>query len=151
MIRRAQASDAPQLLSLMRGLARFEGYDDKFAVTVDALIERGFTPSRPAEFTAWVAELEGALVGYAVIYVIPYTFDLRPTVVLKELFIDESARGRNFGHGLMNAVIEHARSLNARLIRWQVLPDNESAKRFYRRSGAAADADWENWFINLDL
>ena len=34
MIRRAVAADAPQLLSLMRGLAQFEGYDDRFAVTV---------------------------------------------------------------------------------------------------------------------
>ncbi|GFE83864.1 hypothetical protein GCM10011487_58640 [Steroidobacter agaridevorans] len=149
MIRRAQASDAPQLLSLMQGLARFEGYDDRFAVTADVLIERGFSPHRPPEFTAWVAELDAALVGYALIYVIPYTFDLRPTVVLKELFIDQAARGRNFGHGLMTAVIEHARSLNARLIRWQVLPDNEPAKRFYRQHGAAMDADWENWFIDL--
>lgn len=149
MIRRAQASDAPQLLALMQGLARFEGYDDRFAVTVDVLIERGFSPHRPPEFTAWVAELDASLVGYALIYVIPYTFDLRPTVVLKELFIDEAARGRNFGHGLMNAAIEHARSLNARLIRWQVLPDNEPAKRFYRQHGAAMDADWENWFIDL--
>jgi GNAT superfamily N-acetyltransferase len=150
MIRRAQASDASQLLSLMRGLARFEGYDDRFAVTVEALIERGFAPLRPPEFTAWIAELDGVLVGYALVYVIPYTFDLRPTVVLKELFIGESARGRNFGHGLMNEVIEHACSLNARLLRWQVLPDNEPAKRFYRQHGAAMDADWENWFIDLD-
>lgn len=150
MIRRALASDAPQLLSLMRGLARFEGYDDRFAVTVDALLERGFSPQRPPEFTAWVADVDGTLLGYAVIYVIPYTFDLRPTVVLKELFIDSAARGQNLGHALMNAVIEHARSLNARLIRWQVLPDNTPAKNFYRQHGAAMDGDWENWFINLD-
>ena len=150
MIRRAVAADAPQLLSLMRGLARFEGYDDRFAVTVEALLERGFSPDRPPEFTAWVAEIDGTLVGYAVIYVIPYTFDLRPTVVLKELFIDESARGRNFGNGLMSAVIEHARTMNARLIRWQVLPENDAAKNFYRQHGASVDADWENWFIALD-
>lgn len=150
MIRRAVASDAPQLLSLMRGLARLEGYDERFAVTVETLLERGFSPERPPEFTAWVAELDGALVGYAVIYVIPYTFDLRPTVVLKELFIDERARGRNFGHGLMSAVIEHARTLNARLIRWQVLPDNVAAKNFYSQHGAVVDADWENWFIALE-
>jgi ribosomal protein S18 acetylase RimI-like enzyme len=69
---------------------------------------------------------------------------------LKELFIDEAARGRNFGHGLMNAVLEHARSLNARLIRWQVLPDNAAAKNFYRQHNGNVDADWENWFIDLD-
>jgi ribosomal protein S18 acetylase RimI-like enzyme len=150
MIRRAIAADAPQLLSLMRGLAQFEGYDDRFAVTVDALLERGFSPQRPPEFLSWVAEIDGKLLGYAVIYVIPFTFDLRPTLVLKELFIDSTARGRNLGHGLMQAVIEHGRSVNARLIRWQVLPDNQPAKGFYRQHGARADADWENWFLDLD-
>jgi ribosomal protein S18 acetylase RimI-like enzyme len=150
MIRRAVASDASQLLALMRGLARFEGYDDRFAVTVDALLERGFSSQRPPEFLAWVAELDGKLLGYAVIYVIPFTFDLRPTLVLKELFIDEAARGRNLGHELMRAVIDHGRALDARMIRWQVLPSNDPAKRFYRQHGAAVDGDWENWFLELD-
>lgn len=150
MIRRAVASDAPQLLSLMRGLAQFEGYDDRFAVTEEALLERGFSSLRPPEFIAWVAELNGTVVGYAVIYVIPFTLDLRPTLVLKELFIDAAARGRDLGHGLMQAVIEHGRSMNARLICWQVLPSNEPAKGFYRQHGAHADANWENWFIDLD-
>jgi GNAT superfamily N-acetyltransferase len=150
MIRRAVAADAPQLLALMRKLAQFEGYDERFAVTAEVLLERGFSSQRPPEFTAWVAELEGALVGYAVIYLIPFTFDLRPTVVLKELFIDEAARGRSFGHGLMNAVIEHARSLGARLIRWQLLPDNAAAKNFYRQHRAEPDDAWENWLIDLD-
>jgi ribosomal protein S18 acetylase RimI-like enzyme len=150
MIRRAVATDAPQLLSLMRGLAQFEGYDDRFAVTVDALLERGFSSQRAPEFFAWVAEVDGKLLGYAVIYVISFTFDLRPTLVLKELFIDSAARGRNLGHGLMQAVIEHGRSMNARLIRWQVLPSNEPAKGFYRQHGASVDADWENWFLELD-
>lgn len=149
MIRRAVAADAPQLLSLMRGLARFEGYDDRFSVTVDDLLERGFSSDRPAQFTAWVAELDGALVGHAVVYVIPFTFDLRPTVVLKELFIDEAARGRSFGHRLMSAVTEHARSLDARMVRWQVLPSNSPAKAFYRQHGADIDADWENWYLEL--
>lgn len=150
MIRRAVAADAPQLLSLMRGLAQFEGYDDRFAVTVDALLERGFSSQRPPEFFAWVAEVDGKLLGYAVIYVIPFTFDLRPTLVLKELFIDAAARGRKLGHGLMQAIIEHGRSMNARLLRWQVLPSNEPAKAFYRQHAASVDADWENWFLDLD-
>jgi GNAT superfamily N-acetyltransferase len=150
MIRRALAADAPQLLSLMRGLARFEGYDDRFAVTVDDLIQRGLSPLQAPQFTAWVAELDGTLVGYAVVYVIPFTFDLRPSVVLKELFIGEAARGGKFGHGLMDAVIDYTRSINGRMIRWQVLPSNDPAKRFYSQFGARVDNDWENWFIDLD-
>jgi GNAT superfamily N-acetyltransferase len=150
MIRRAVASDAAELLSLMHGLAQFEGYADRFAVTVDALLERGFSPQRAPEFVAWVAEVDGKLLGYAVIYVIPFTLDLRPTLVLKELFVDSAARGRNLGHGLMQAVIEHGRSMNARMIRWQVLPSNEPAKDFYRQHAARVDVDWENWFLELD-
>jgi len=150
MIRLAVASDAPQLLALMRGLAQFEGYDDRFAVTEDVLLERGFSAQRPPEFTAWVAEMKGKLVGHAVIYVIPFTFDLRPTLVLKELFIEAQARGQDFGRGLMRAVIEHGRAMNARLIRWQVLPRNEAAKSFYRQQQAEVDVDWENWYLDLD-
>ena len=150
MIRHAQASDAPQLLQLMLGLARFEGYADRFALTVEALLERGFSADRPPEFLAWVAEDQGRLVGHAVVYVIPFTFDLRPTVVMKELFIESAARGRNFGHELMRAVIDYAASIDARLIRWQVLPDNEPARNFYRQLGARTDPDWENWFMDLD-
>jgi ribosomal protein S18 acetylase RimI-like enzyme len=148
VIRRAVAADVPQLLVLMRKLAAFEGYLDRFVVQESDLIERGFLSNRP-EFMAWVAAGPNELQGYALAYSIPFTFDLRPTVVLKELFVDESARGQEFGSELFQAVIRYARSIDARLIRWQVLPDNEAAKRFYRRLGGESDASWESWTLSL--
>jgi ribosomal protein S18 acetylase RimI-like enzyme len=150
VIRRAVAADVPQLLVLMRKLAAFEGYLDRFAITESDLLERGFLSSR-AEFVAWVAAGSNELQAYALVYSIPFTFDLRPTVVLKELFVDESARSRELGSDLFQAVIRYARSIDARLIRWQVLPSNEAAKRFYRRLGGESDANWESWVLDLAL
>lgn len=147
MIRQAVAADVPQLLPLMRKLAAFEGYLDRFVVTESDLFERGFLSHKP-EFTAWVAGVDG-LQAYAVAYSIPFTFDLRPTVVLKELFVDEAARGQELGSQLFQAVVRYACSINARLIRWQVLPGNEAAKRFYRRQGGEMDENWESWVLDL--
>jgi len=133
----------------MRRLAKFEGYLDRFTVTESDLIERGLAESGDAQFTAWVAEGNGLLQGYAVAYLIPFTFDLRPTVVLKELFVDEAVRGQGCGDRLFSAVVEHGRSVNAGLLRWQVLPGNDAAKRFYRSLGGCEDEAWESWELRL--
>ncbi len=44
----------------------------------------------------------------AVTYIIPWTYDLKPTVILKELFIHESARGEGIGKALMKRVASYA-------------------------------------------
>ena len=135
----------------MHKLAVFEGYADHFRVTREALIERGFTPHRQAEFVAWVAiDDAGVLCGYVVIYTIWFTFDLRPTIVLKELFVEESHRGQQYGRELFAVVIRHGKSSHARLLRWQVLPDNSAAQGFYQRLGGERDRGWDNWLLGLD-
>jgi GNAT superfamily N-acetyltransferase len=149
MIRLANSADAEQLLALMRRLAEFEGYADRFAVTVEQLIARGLA-SR-SQFSAWVADERSKLIGYCAAYVVPYTFDLRPTVVLKELFVETERRGSGVGKGLFDAVLHFAQSEGARLVRWQVLPDNASASEFYRRRGGVEDVAWANWFLDLDM
>jgi len=134
----------------MRNLAEFEGYADRFVVTESDLIERGLSRNKDAQFVAWVSEVDGLLQGYAVVYVIPFTFDLRPTVVLKELFVADAVRSRGCGHELFAAVVQYALSLDARLLRWQVMPQNDGAKRFYRRCGGRVDVDWESWVRDIN-
>ena len=62
----------------------------------------------PRLFTAFVAEQDDDLVGMAVVYTIPWTYTLRPKVVLKELFVEEAARNMGAGRAPMAAVISHA-------------------------------------------
>jgi GNAT superfamily N-acetyltransferase len=148
-IRDAQPEDVSALILLMRGLARFEGYLDRFAVTAEDLLQRGFDPNREPQFNVIVAEVSRSVVGYALTYVVPFTFDLRPTLVLKEFFVAEEHRGAGMGHDLFRGVLDHGRKIGARLLRWQVLPSNEPAARFYRSFGGAVDADWDNWVLEL--
>jgi GNAT superfamily N-acetyltransferase len=135
MIRRAAARDVPALQRLMKALATFEGYADRYSVTEADLYEFGFSPGRAPSFESFVADDGDRLIGYAAFYTIPFTFDLRPTVVLKELFVDVDSRGRGIGALLFGAVLDRAREARAGLLRWQVLPNNDAAMRFYRRIG----------------
>jgi GNAT superfamily N-acetyltransferase len=150
LIRRATVADAADLLQMMHRLAEFEGYTDRFAVTEGDLIKRGLVAGSDAQFTAWVKEDAGVLQGYALAYVIPFTFDLRPTVVLKELFVDDAVRSRGCGQELFGAVVRYAQMIDARLLRWQVLPSNEAAKRFYCSRGGRLDEKWESWTLELE-
>jgi len=148
-VRAFQSADMPQLLKLMRALAEFEGYLDQFKVTETDLRTRGL--SEQPDFYAWVATAAGSdrLLGMAVTYCIPWTFDLRPTLVLKELYVDANTRSGGVGKALMNAVIAQARDLGAGQIKWTVLPQNHAAQAFYQSLGAQADRAWENWQLAL--
>lgn len=149
VIRDATVEDIPKLLHLMRQLAVFESYAARFRITEEALLERGFAPDRAPEFSAILGVIDNVPVGYAVTYTIPFTFDLRPTVVLKELFVESHCRNTGMGSALMTAVIERARSMNARLLRWQVLPGNDNAKMFYTKFGGDKDREWDEWVMEL--
>jgi hypothetical protein len=104
-VRPFQAADAPQLLELMQDLAAFEGYGGQFAVTAPELVVHGL--EEPSRFGAFVAAEPGhRLLGMAVHYRIPWTYDLKPTLVMKELFVAESARAaRRVGRALMAAIV----------------------------------------------
>lgn len=144
------AADAPQLLSLMRELAVFEGYIDDFRVTEADLLSFGLGPQ--VRFGALVAAAvaSGRVLGMAVHYLIPWTYDLRPTLVLKELFVAEAARGAGVGHGLMEAVTGEARRIGAPRIDWLVLAGNEAAAAFYRGLGGRQDDTWLRWRLDTE-
>lgn len=147
-VRSAEPGDVDRLLELMRGLARFEEYIDDFAVTRESVLEHGFGEERL--FTSFVAEQDNDLVGMAVVYTIPWTYTLRPKVVLKELFVEEAARNLGAGKALMAAVVSHARSIDAAELIWTVMEGNREAEGFYRSLGASPDLKWNNWSLNLD-
>ena len=150
LVRPAGPADAPPLLALMRELARFEGYDAFFTVTEADLLARGLAPDAAPQFTAFVAEQAGAgLVGYAVVVEQAFTFDLRPTLTLKELYVRDGHRGCGAGQALFDRVVAHGRARGAGRLKWDVLPSNEPARAFYRRQGGAPDPDWERWLLPI--
>lgn len=149
-VRHFEAADVGEVWRLMSDLATFEGYDDKFAVTIEDILDRGL--GRDAQFRILVRDRDGGsgrLSGLAVIHFIPWTFDLSPDLVLKKLYVDPDMRGKGVGRDLFNAVIAAAREAGSRRIRWLVLPDNRPAQQFYRAHGGRRDDAWEPWCMDL--
>ena len=154
-VRHAVFSDCEDLLVLMKKLADFEKYIDDFKVTVEDLISHGFSQSVEdnQNFTALVAEQRTGqgtrLQGYLVYYLIPFTYDLKPTLFIKELFVDNNARGQRIGKKLMEAAIEDAKEKGCGRLKWDVLSDNIEAQLFYKSLGASYDERWQGFVLNV--
>lgn len=151
-IRYASADDDQALLNLMWQLAEFEAYAHAFKVDAVELRRRGLavTGEQNRQFTAIVAQaLDWRLLAYAVLCQQDFTYDLRPTLLLKELFVSEAERGQGIASKLMAFVLQHARDVGAGRLKWDVLPDNLAAQAFYRRLGAEAVSDWQAWRLDL--
>jgi GNAT superfamily N-acetyltransferase len=147
-VRPFEQQDVGAVLALMRALAVFEGYDDKLRVTEADLVEHGLGPS--PRFGVLVAEREGVIVGIAVHYLIPWTYDLKPVVWLKELYVTEAARGMAVGHALVEQLRQYAIGIGASAIKWTVLKSNVPAKAFYQTLGGRPDDIWEPWQLKID-
>jgi GNAT superfamily N-acetyltransferase len=149
-VRLAAEADVPALLQLMRGLAVFERYIDRFAVTEEVIREHAFRRS-PPDFWTLVAEDDGgAIVGMIVYYLVRFTAAAKPEMVLKEVYVAESARGRRVGEHLMRAAAKQALALDVASVIWQVARWNTEAMRFYERLGAEPDPTWINYGLTLD-
>lgn len=140
VIRQARPNDCADILSLMRKLALFEGYESEFKVT-EAALQAGLFEQRT--FYVLVASCDQALVGMLVYYFLPFTYDLSPWIYIKELYIENEYRSRGIGKALMKALIEICRENGGTKIRWDVLEDNHSARNFYFSLGARCDRQWE--------
>lgn len=73
----------------------------------------------------------------------------RPTIYMKELYVNEKYRGQKVGEQLMNALRNEAEANNCTQIKWTVAPWNEAGQRFYERLGANENKDWLNYEWNI--
>ncbi|MDQ3101317.1 MAG: GNAT family N-acetyltransferase [Bacteroidota bacterium] len=154
IIRRAEATDVPAMLALVKELAAFEREPEAVVVTEAEMIEAGFG-EKPVWF-GWVAEIHvasegatsGELVGAAICYERYSTWKGR-CLYLEDLVVKENARRQQIGERLFTACADHARSRDFRLMTWQVLDWNVDAIRFYERLGAEIGSGWLNGILQL--
>lgn len=90
-----------------------------------------------------------------VYYFIPFTASAKPTLFIKELFVDEAYRGHRLGEELMRAAAQAAVTHGCGAIRWAVAAWNEAGRRFYERLGAQPNPVWVDYSLSgkalLDL
>ncbi|GGF81279.1 GNAT family N-acetyltransferase [Alteromonas lipolytica] len=139
IIRSAETRDIAAVLPLMHKLAEFEGYRHQFKVTASSLrtiIEQN------NDTGIVVADSADAIVGYLAYYYLPFTYDLSPWLVIKELFVCANARNRGVGQALFAQARHLCASKGGHKIKWEVLTQNHNAQRFYQRCGAQLEDEW---------
>jgi GNAT superfamily N-acetyltransferase len=92
--------------------------------------------SDPPKVWGFVAEVQGAIVGYATCTLDFSTWRAAPYLHLDCLFLEPAHRNRGLGAALMRLVAGQAAALGCRTLEWQTPAWNVRGARFYQRLGA---------------
>jgi len=132
-VRPARLEEAAILAEMANDLNEHVGiYGRPF--TAEKVRADGF--GTPAAFTPLIAELDGAVAGYA-FFSMGYNTDIAARAMwLHDIFVTPSARGRGVGLALMTAVAAETVRQEGGSLDWGVHSANAGALEFYRRLGA---------------
>ena len=131
-VRRARLTDAAALIDMANALNRYEGKPPT-PLTAEDLARHMFGPRRI--LTCVLAELDGAVVGYAAFQP---SFDMETGskgLYMSDLFVQEAARGRGVGRALMEWLAREALRRGGAWLGWGVMKANAEAQAFYRAVG----------------
>lgn len=93
----------------------------------------------PGEARTWVAERDGAIVGFAGTTIIKEPDGLRPA--LETIYVLAEARGQGIGRRLIEAAMADLTERGFRSVTLWVLTANVRARRFYERHGWRPDGE----------
>ena len=139
IVRSSIPDDMPDVLELIRELARFEKAPDAVEISSDLLAEDGF--GKDPAFKCFVAELDNEIVGMALVYNRFSTWKGR-SLHLEDLIVKESMRSNGIGKALYTKVMEYAFEKKLKRVEWAVLDWNTDAIEFYEKTGAHVLKDW---------
>ncbi len=139
IIRKGTPSDMPSVLELIKELAVFEKEPEAVIVTVNDLVNDGF--SEQPLFQCFVAEVDSEIIGIA-LYYYRYSTWKGKTIHLEDLIVKESKRGTGAGFALYSQIIRQGKKDKVRRIEWAVLDWNTPAIEFYKKTGANVMNDW---------
>lgn len=129
-VRPAGPGDADVIARMARALSIADGgRPSRFSA--DSFRRDGF--GADAAFSAVVAELDGACVGYAIHYPGYDTDSATRGIYLADLYVNETHRRLGVGRALIAGLAAQARSDGARWMFWSVLKRNRGARRFYKK------------------
>jgi GNAT superfamily N-acetyltransferase len=134
------------LLPLIAAYQRFYEVEEIDEERNRAFFRRFLAPSDDGLLLG--ARGEGRLVGYACLYWHFSSLEAVETVLMNDLFVAESQRGRGVGRALIEASAEVARERGAPYLEWATAPDNETAQRLYDSTGAER-SEWLSYELRV--
>ena len=127
-IRKSTRLDIPQIYNMVKQLAVYE----KEPEAVTATLNDYYLDWDANIFQVLVAEREKVVVGIA-IYYMTYSTWKGKMLYLEDFVIDQKFRKLGIGQLLFDAFLKEAKSLDAKLVKWQVLDWNQPAIQFSRQ------------------
>lgn len=147
-VRKAESADSALLIGLILGLAEFEKLPPPDAAAQSRLIADAFGPK--PRFEVFLAEIDGAVAGYAFTFETYSTFLALPTLYLEDLFVLPEYRSRKVGYALMLHLAAEAVRRGCGRMEWVVLDWNTHAQEFYKRLGAKHLPDWHYYRLDRE-
>jgi GNAT superfamily N-acetyltransferase len=146
VIRAADPSDVPAVMGLIQALADYEREPDAVVATEADLHEALFGPDPSAG--CQVAEVDGAVIGFALWYRTFSTWQGKPGLWLEDLFVQPEHRGSGLGRDLLVSLAGICVERGWTRFEWWVLDWNEPAQGFYRSLGAHPEDEWTVWRVD---
>ncbi len=139
-LRPARPGDEGAVAELIGALAHYEQLDHTVESTAESIAVALFA-ANPKVFCD-LAEMDGAVVGFALWFYTFSTFRGRHGIWLEDLFVRPEARRAGAGTALLRGLAERCAEEGLGRLEWSVLDWNTSAIAFYKRLGAHLLDDW---------
>ena len=135
-----------RLLPLIAAYQRFYEVESIDETRNRTFFRRFLGPSEDGLLLA--ASRDGRLVGYACLYWHFSSLEACESVLMNDLFVDESARGEGVGRALIEAAADVARERGVPFVEWSTAPDNHTAQRLYDSTGAER-SEWFSYELRV--
>ena len=145
-IRQGKKSDLPQVLELIRELARYEKAEHEVTNTLEMMERDGFGEKPIYDFL--VAEEKGKIFGLS-LYYYRYSTWKGKRLYLEDLIVTESKRGLGIGKKLFDQTMDVAKEKLCTGMLWQGLDWNDPAINFFKKYKTDFDGEWINCSINF--
>jgi len=139
-VRPARPNDVADLILLVRELAEYERALEQAIATEADFTRDLFGPSPRVH--ALVAEVEGAVIAYAIYFLNYSTWLGKHGIFLEDLYVRQTHRGLGAGTALLRTLAQECVDKGYGRFEWSVLDWNEPALGFYRSLGALPLDEW---------
>jgi diamine N-acetyltransferase len=129
-IRKAETPDFESIFTLFKEFAVFQNTPEKVLITPHQLLQD------QDAFNCFVAVVNEQIVGFATWFKAYYSWSGK-SVYLDDLYVSSPFRGYGLGKQLFDKVIETAKELDCKKVRWLVSEWNTKAIEFYKLQGAS--------------
>lgn len=147
-IRKATLEDGDVLCSLIDALAAYEKLSPPDNEAKERLKQDACGPF--PRVTAWLAEYDEKVVGYAITCFTYSSFLAKPTLYIEDIFVLQEYRKKGIGKALFNYCALVALQEDCGRMEFQVLDWNKPSIDFYEKYGAKHMKEWYPFRMERD-